>query len=100
MEHQRKQNGFFSIVLTFSLFIVALIIFPIGRLFPSTSLWIPICLYSILDIGFIIALFMGIKSKSISRTVKIFIFIFNIILIVSVTIFVFLLLVATGIAGA
>lgn len=54
-----------SLILTVVLVIVALLVFPIARSFPNSDLRIFIGIYILIDIGFIVAMILGIKTKQI-----------------------------------
>lgn len=96
MNHQHeKSKEFYPIILTLVLFIIALLVFFICRLFPNSSLWIPICFYMI-DVGFVISLILGARSKEISF--KLFSILSNVILIIPLSIVLYLLLLANGIS--
>ncbi|MGE8206862.1 hypothetical protein ACQKP0_20330 [Heyndrickxia sp. NPDC080065] len=95
-EHQENSKEFHPIILSFVLFLVALFVFFTGRSFPNISLWIHICLYFLIDIGFIVSLILGVKVKNTS--VKIFSILLNTIFIIPLSVFLFLLLLANGIS--
>ncbi|PFD96415.1 hypothetical protein COE15_06060 [Bacillus cereus] len=84
------------ILWTISLLVATLLVFVITRLYPNTNLQISIVLFSIIDIGFIVALILGIKTKNAS--IMIFSVISNGIFFILLSIFIFLLLVANGIS--
>lgn len=79
-QHQEIKKESFPLILTVSLVLVALFVFLIGRkfIFPNRSLLIPISLFSIIDVGFIVALVLGVRTKNIS--IKIISVIINTIL--------------------
>lgn len=94
----KENKEFYPIILTLVLFLVSLFVFFIfnGRVFPNINLWIPILLYILIDIGFIVSLIIGVKSKN--KTVKIFSILSNIAFMIPLSIWVFLLLLANGIS--
>nr|WP_295973253.1 hypothetical protein [uncultured Bacillus sp.] len=98
-QHQENSKDFYPIILTLVLFLAALIVFVMGRLgvFANIGLWLPICLYALIDIGFIVALILGVKSKNVN--VKIFSAISNMIFCILISIYLLLLLIAVAIAG-
>lgn len=84
------------IILTMVLLIAALLVFFIPRLFPGTSLWVGIILFFIIDVGFIVAFVLGMKSKQ--RSVKVFSIIINGLLFIFLSAIIYLLLLANSIA--
>ncbi|WP_251553739.1 hypothetical protein [Neobacillus muris] len=94
----KKQKEFYPIILTLVMFLVALLVFFVfnGRIFPNINLRIPIFLYILIDIGFIVSLILGIKSKN--KTVKVFSILSNIAFMIPLSIWLFLLLLANGIS--
>lgn len=94
----KQHKEFYPIILTLILFLVALFVFFVfnGRLFPNINLWIPIFLYFLIDIGFIVSLILGVKSKN--KTAKIFSVLSNIVFMIPLSIWLFLLLLANGIS--
>ena len=92
------KKQFYPIILTLVLFLVALLVFFVfnGRIFPNINLWIPIFLYILIDVGFIVSLILGIKSKN--KTVKVFSILSNIAFMIPLSIWLFLLLLANGIS--
>ncbi|MFD3447241.1 hypothetical protein ACFDTO_21865 [Microbacteriaceae bacterium 4G12] len=97
-QNQKIDKGLFSIILTLVLFLVALFVFFFfnGRIFPNLSLWIPICLYLLIDIGFIVSIILGVKSKN--KGIKVFSILSNIAFMIPLSIWLFLLLLANGIS--
>lgn len=91
----KQHKEFYPIILTLVLFLVALFIFFVFRS-PNLNLWIPIFLYVLIDIGFIVSLILGVKSKNI--TVKVFSILSNITFMIPLSIMIFLLLLANGIS--
>ncbi len=92
----KQHKEFYPIILTLVLFLVALFIFFVLR-FPNINLWIPIFIYILIDIGFIVSLILGVKSKNI--TVKVFSILSNITFMIPLSILIFLLMLANGISG-
>ncbi len=94
----KQQKEFYPIILTFFLFLSAFFVFFFinGRIFQNISLWIPVSLYFLIDIGFVIAIILGIRSPN--STVKIFSILSNIALMVPLSIGLFLLLLANGLS--
>ncbi|CAM4287392.1 hypothetical protein BAMA_04085 [Bacillus manliponensis] len=84
------------IILTMVLLIAALLVFFIPRLFPGTSLWVGIILFFIIDVGFIVAFVLGMKSKQ--RSVKVFSIIINGLLFIFLSAIIYLLLLVNSIA--
>lgn len=84
------------IVLSVSLIIAAFLILVKKSWLPNLSLWVDIGLYFLIDIGFIIAMIMGIRTKY--KPVMIFSIIANSIFFIFMTIFVLLLAFAMGIS--
>ena len=90
---------FKSIFLTVCLLIVTLIVFTLGRTFPNdigrldVTLWI----YLFIDIGFIVSLILGIRTKK--PRIMWFSIIANGMLIILLSAFMFLLAIAYGISG-
>lgn len=94
----KQQKEFFPIILTFFLFLSAFFVFFFinGRIFQNISLWIPISLYFLIDIGFVIASIFGIRSPN--STVKMFSILSNIALMIPLSIWLYLLLLANGLS--
>lgn len=94
----KQHKEFNPIILPLVLFLVALLIFFVfnGRVFPNMNLWIPIFLYILIDIGFMVLLILGVRSKN--KTVKVFSILLNIELMILLSICIFLLLLANGIS--
>ncbi|MEY8348854.1 hypothetical protein AALF16_11210 [Bacillus cereus] len=84
------------ILWTIVLLIATLFIFIITRLYPNIDLRISIILLTLIDIGFIVALVLGIKTKNAS--IMIFSIISNGIFFILLSIIIFLLLLANGIS--
>ncbi|PEY32475.1 hypothetical protein CN354_21055 [Bacillus cereus] len=84
------------ILWTISSLVATLLVFVITRLYPNTDLQISIVLLAIIDIGFIVALILGVKTKNTS--IMIFNVISNGIFFILLSIFIFLLLIANGIS--
>lgn len=87
-----------SLVLTFILLIVSLLLFfgLNGRTFPNMSLWVPISLYSLVNVGYIISLVIALRSKN--TVIKTFSLLANLMLLLPLVIWVYLLLLANGIS--
>ncbi|MBC6971996.1 hypothetical protein H9I32_06015 [Bacillus sp. Xin] len=85
-----------SILWTISLLIATLFVFITTKLYPTIDLRISMILFFIIDIGFIIALILGVKTKKTS--IVIFSVISNGIFFILLSIFIFLLLIAHGIS--
>ncbi|MBE6185399.1 MAG: hypothetical protein E7150_14225 [Bacillus sp. (in: Bacteria)] len=62
---------------------------------PNTGLWVGIILYLIIDIGFLIAIFLGIKTRK--KSIVIFSIISNGIFFILLFLFIFILAFANGI---
>ncbi|WP_214849175.1 hypothetical protein [Exiguobacterium sp. s193] len=87
-----------SLILTFLLFLVSLLLFfgLNGRTFPNMTLWVPISLYSLVGVGYVISLVIGLRSKN--NFIKIFSLLANLMLLLPLVIWVYLLLLANGIS--
>ncbi|MCI0763624.1 hypothetical protein [Bacillus sp. TL12] len=79
-----------------SLLIATLLVFITTKLYPTINLQISMILFFIIDIGFIIALILGVMTKKTS--IVIFSVISNGIFFILLSIFIFLLLIAHGIS--
>ena len=90
----KQHKDFYPIILTLILLLVSFSVFFFFR--GPINLWIPISMYALLDVGFIVSLVLGIKSKH--PTVKMFSILANILCIIPVSIVLFLLLLANGIS--
>ncbi|WP_243524994.1 hypothetical protein [Bacillus pseudomycoides] len=84
------------ILWTISLLVATLLVFVTTRLYPNTDLQISIVLLAIMDIGFIVALILGVKTQNTS--IMIFNVISNGIFFILLSIFIFLPLIANGIS--
>ncbi|WP_211655522.1 hypothetical protein [Planococcus alpniumensis] len=93
---QEGQNEAKPIILTMILPVVALAILLIFRQFPNTNLWISIVLYLLIDIGFLVAMFLGIRTKKIP--IILFSVLANGVFFLVLSGFIFLLMVANGIS--
>lgn len=93
---QESKNVTKPIIWTISLLIATLLVFVATRLYPNTDLRISILLLAIIDIGFIVTLILGVKTKNAS--IVIFSTISNSIFFILLSIFIFLLLLANGIS--
>ncbi|MEN1938576.1 hypothetical protein AAIE21_24285 [Paenibacillus sp. 102] len=98
MENNMRESKTIAkpILWTISLLIATLFVFVTSRLYPNTDLRISIVLLTVIDIGFIVALILGIKTKNAS--IMIFSVISNGIFFILLSIYIFLLLVANGIS--
>lgn len=98
MEKQIQENKseVKPIILTVILVVTALIILFVMRQFPNTDLWISIILYVIIDIGFLIAMFLGIKTRK--MPIIMFSVISNSIFFLLLSVFIFFLAIANGIS--
>ncbi|WP_243292160.1 hypothetical protein [Bacillus sp. FJAT-47783] len=85
------------IFLTAILFLTAAIFLFLPREVKGTNLWIAVTIYAIIDIGFLVAMIWGIRTKS--KAIVVFSVLANSVLFIGVTIFIFLLLATIGIAG-
>ncbi|MCE4048659.1 hypothetical protein [Bacillus sp. Au-Bac7] len=94
---QEIRKGFNPIALTVTLLVLAFIVFSVFRYFPNVHMLVSITLYFIIDIGFIVAMILGIKTKD--KPIMVFSIISNSIFFVLLSLFTFLLLVAYGIGG-
>lgn len=93
---QENQKEVQPIGLTVILVIAALAILLIFRQFPNTSLWISMGLYLLIDIGFLVAMFWGIRTKK--MPIILFSVLANGIFFLVMSVFIFLLMVANGIS--
>ncbi|MCU7712969.1 MULTISPECIES: hypothetical protein [Priestia] len=93
---QKEKKMGKPIVLTVCLIVATIIVFLISRTFPNMELWISIVLLSIIDIGFIISLILGVRTKKTS--VVWFSILANGVFFILLTILIFLLAVANGIS--
>ncbi|MDD9795686.1 hypothetical protein [Priestia megaterium] len=93
---QKEQKVGKPIVLTVCLIVATIVVFLISRTFPNMDLWISIVLLSIIDIGFIISLILGVRTKKTS--VVWFSILANGVFFILLTILIFLLAVANGIS--
>jgi len=84
------------LALTVSLVIAAFLVLVLSRLIPNVNLWIVIAIYFLIDIGFIVAMVIGIRTKI--KPVVIFSILANSVFFVFMTGFVLLLLLAMGIS--
>lgn len=89
----KQFKDFFPILLTFVLFLMALFIFFVYRS-PNLNLWNLIFLYILIDIGFMVSLILGAKSKI--SAVKVFCILSNMALMIPLSILIYLLLLANG----
>ncbi|WP_350301319.1 hypothetical protein [Peribacillus frigoritolerans] len=97
MENQKvNKQAAIPMILTVVLVIAALLVFYIGRFFPNSDLRIPIFLFFIIDIGFLVALILGIKTKQFG--IRVISVISNSIFFIALTLFTLALTLAYGIS--
>ncbi|MGN7397997.1 hypothetical protein [Peribacillus frigoritolerans] len=98
MDNQKgNKQAAISLILTVTLVIAALLVLFIGRSFPNSDLRISIGLFFLIDIGFIVAMILGIKTKQFG--IRVFILISNGLFFVALTFFNFALALAYGVSG-
>ncbi|MCK2000497.1 hypothetical protein MZM54_03700 [[Brevibacterium] frigoritolerans] len=99
MEIQKEDNkqAAIPLIMTVVLVIAALLVFFIGRYVQNVDLRISIFLFSLIDIGFLVAMFLGIKTKQYS--IRVISVISNGLLFVALALFTFALTLAYGIGG-
>ncbi|MGG4264780.1 hypothetical protein [Peribacillus simplex] len=85
-------------ILTIALVIAALLLFSMGRLFQNVDLWITILLFLLIDIGFIVAMILGIRTRR--GSIILISVISNGIFFILLSFFIFLLALANGISEA
>ncbi|GLI86623.1 hypothetical protein ANABIO32_44560 [Rossellomorea marisflavi] len=96
MENEKlDKRSLQAVSLTAVLLVAAILVFPIGKLVKA-DLWLPITLFALIDAGFILALFMGIRSQQ--RFVKLFSILANGVFIIVTSFMIYLLLIANGIS--
>lgn len=93
-----SNKEYMPVILTAILFILSFLVFGVVRLFPNMDLVVGISLLAVIDMGFIVALIMGVKSKK--APVIAFSIIANTIFFLGVTAFIYLLMIANGISEA
>ena len=99
MDNQSKENkqAAISLIMTVVLVVAALLVLFIGRSFPNTDLRISIFLFLLIDIGFIVAMILGVKTKQ--TGIRIISVVSNGIFIVALSFFTFALALAYGLSG-
>ncbi|WP_353048679.1 hypothetical protein [Exiguobacterium sp. ERU656] len=92
------RNEYHSLILTFILLIVSILLFfgLNGRTFPNMSLWVPISLYSLVGVGYVISLLIALRLKN--TVIKTFSLLATLMLLLPLVIWVYLLLLANGIS--
>lgn len=85
-----------AMILTIVLVVLGLVIFMIGREFPNSNLWIMITLLLLVDIVFIVAMILGIRTKN--SSVIIVSVITNGMFFLLLTLFLFFLTLANGLS--
>ncbi|AYV66320.1 MULTISPECIES: hypothetical protein [Niallia] len=93
--NQKNKKEFISIILTLFLFLASIAVFLFVR-GSNLTLWIPISLYLLIDLGLLVSLIIGVQSKN--KNIKIFSILSNIILLIPITIWTYFLLLANGIS--
>ncbi|PAD89414.1 hypothetical protein CHH55_03165 [Niallia circulans] len=92
---QKNKKEFISLILTLFLFLASIAVFLFVRR-SNLTLWIPISLYLLIDLGLLVSLIIGIQSNN--KSIKIFSILSNIILMIPITIWTYFLLLANGIS--
>ncbi|WP_251132069.1 MULTISPECIES: hypothetical protein [unclassified Exiguobacterium] len=92
------RNEYHSLILTFILLIVSILLFfgLNGRTFPNMSLWVPISLYSLVGVGYVMSLLIALRLKN--TVIKTFSLLATLMLLLPLVIWVYLLLLANGIS--
>lgn len=96
-EIQGNRSESKPIILTGVLLVAALLIFYTANTIQNVNLSIGVVLYSLIDIGFLVAMFLGIKTKN--KSIMIFSIIVNSFLFVTLLAIIYLSLIAIGISG-
>lgn len=96
VDAQENKKEVQPIILTAILVVAALAILLIVRQFPNTNLWISIVLYLLIDIGFLIAMFLGVRTKK--MPIILFSMFANSVFFLVLSGFIFLLMLANGIS--
>lgn len=91
---QVDQNDVKPIILTVILAIAAVAVLLIFWQFPNANSWISICLYLVIDIGFLAAMLWGIRTRKIP--IVVFSVLANGAFFVLLSIFVYLLMLGHG----
>lgn len=97
MEEQINKQSKISLILTTVLFVSALLVLFMSRYFPNTDLRIVIVAYGLIDIGFIVSMILGVKTKNFGM--KMLSILSNGVFFVATTVFALALAVAYGISG-
>ncbi|TYO71314.1 hypothetical protein [Rossellomorea marisflavi] len=96
MENEKlDKRSLQAVSLTAVLLVASILVFPIRKLVKA-DLWLPITLFALIDAGFILALFMGMRSPQ--RFVKLFSILANGVFIIVTSFMIYLLLIANGIS--
>ena len=95
--NQSKQT-YFPVFLTLGLLLFNMLTSYLlsGRFFPNLSLWVPIGLNVLVELGYIVSLVLGLRSTN--NYVKWFSVFANIAFLLSLSVITFLLLLANGIS--
>ncbi|MDN4603934.1 MULTISPECIES: hypothetical protein [Paenibacillus] len=93
---QGTRKGINPILLTVLLVVASIVILMVGRQFPNSNLWVWIILYLIIDIGFIVSMILGIKTKD--KPLMVFSILSNTVFFILLSIWIFLLALANGIS--
>ncbi|MFE8696066.1 hypothetical protein ACFYKT_06840 [Cytobacillus sp. FJAT-53684] len=93
-EYDHKIDDVLLIILTILLAVSGLAFYPILRMFPNWNLWIFI--YPPIQIGFILLLIAGVKSKI--KTIKLFLVIVNTICVILNFVLIYFYMFPRGIA--
>lgn len=97
MEQKANKKAAIPLIMAVVLLMAALLVFFIGRFFPNSDLRISIILFSLIDIGFLVAMIMGTKIYQFGlRVISV---ISNGIFLVASTLFTLALALAYGIGG-
>ncbi|CAN7586739.1 hypothetical protein LJR015_001284 [Peribacillus frigoritolerans] len=98
MENQKmNRQEAIPLVMPVVLIIAALLFFSIGRWVPNLDLRISIFLFSLIDIGFLVAMILGTKTYQFG--IRVISVISNSIFFVALTLFTLALTLAYGIGG-
>ncbi|MGG0287629.1 hypothetical protein ABEY41_21480 [Peribacillus butanolivorans] len=98
MDHsiQENKNAAKPMMLTIALVLAGILLFTIRGIFQNVDLWIPNTLFLLIDIGFIVAMIMGIRTRR--SSIILFSVISNGIFFILLSFFIFLLALANGIS--
>ncbi|TRZ38480.1 hypothetical protein CEQ21_24130 [Niallia circulans] len=94
--NEKNTSKINPLVLTVALIIAAFLVLVLSRVIQNINLWVVIVIYFLIDIGFIVAMVIGIRTKI--KPVVIISILGNSVLFVFMTIFVLLLTLAMGIS--